>query len=107
MNTIAVFTTIDSLEQAHVIASSLVERNLAACVQISTIESFYKWQGAIQNEQEYRMLCKTTSERYADVESAIRELHTYDLPAIYSLDMVRAYEPFAEWVIEKSSGGEK
>ncbi len=53
------------------------------------------------------MLCKTTSERYADVESAIRELHTYDLPAIYSLDMVRAYEPFAEWVIEKSSGGEK
>jgi periplasmic divalent cation tolerance protein len=105
MTTIAVFTTIDSLDQAHVIASSLVERELAACAQISTIESIYTWQGAIQNEQEFRLLFKTTSERYADVEAAIRELHTYDLPAIYALDMVQAYEPFAEWVSENSSGG--
>jgi periplasmic divalent cation tolerance protein len=106
MKTIAVLTTIDGLEKAREIACALVERKLAACTQISTIESFYTWQGAIQKEQEFRILIKTTSERYAEVEAAIRELHSYDLPAIYAFDMVRAYEPFCEWVIENSSGGE-
>ncbi len=50
------------------------------------------------------MLLKTTSKRYADVEAAIRELHTYDLPAIYAFEMAHVFEPFAEWVMENSSG---
>ena len=106
MTTIAVLTTIDSIEQARVIARALVERKLAACAQISTIESVYTWQGSTQNEQEYRVLVKTTEGRYADVEAAIRELHTYDLPAIYAIGMVRVFEPYAEWVAANSSGGE-
>lgn len=104
MKTIAVFTTTDSLERARTIAAALVERKLAACAQISTIESLYTWQGATQNEQEFRVLVKTTFERYADVEAAIRELHSYDLPAIFAFEMVRAYAPFSAWVIEQSSG---
>lgn len=105
MTTIAVFTTTDSLEQARAIATALIERKLAACTQISTIESLFTWQGATQTEQEFRVLVKTTLERYPDVEAAIRELHSYDLPAIYAFDMVRAYEPFADWVVDNSSGG--
>lgn len=104
MKTIAVFTTTDNHEQARAIAATLVERKLAACAQISTIESVYTWQGATQNEQEFRVLLKTTSERYTDVEAAIRELHSYDLPAIYALEMARVFAPFAEWVTENSSG---
>ena len=105
MTTIAVVTTIDSLEQARVMAKALVERKLAACVQISTIESFYTWQGAAQNDQEFRVLVKTTDDRYADVEAAIRALHSYDLPAICAFESAHAFEPFAEWVAENSSGG--
>lgn len=104
MKKIAVFTTTDNREQARAIATTMVERKLAACAQISTIESVYTWQGATQNDREFRVLLKTTSERYADVEAAIRELHSYDLPAIYAFDMVRGYEPFLEWVVENSSG---
>ena len=106
MTTIAVFTTIDSIEQAHAIASALVERKLAACVQISTIESVYTWQGSTQNEPEFRVLVKTTEDRYAEVEAAIRELHSYDLPAIYAIGMERVFEPYAEWVAANSSGGD-
>ena len=106
MTTIAVFTTIDSLEQARVIARVLVERKLAACVQISTIESVYTWQGSTQNEQEFRLLVKTTEGRYPEVEAAIRELHSYDLPSIYAIGTVRVFEPYAEWVAANSSGGE-
>ena len=106
MTTIAVFTTIDGIEQARVIAKELVERKLAACVQISTIESVYTWQGSTQNEQEFRLLIKTTEARYPEVEAAIRELHSYDLPAIYATDMVHIYEPYAEWVAANATGGE-
>lgn len=104
MKAIAVLTSIDTLERARAIANALVGRRLAACAQISTIESFYTWQGSVQNEKEYRILLKTTDARYPDVEAAIRELHTYDLPAIYAFDMLRAYAPFSEWVLENSSG---
>jgi periplasmic divalent cation tolerance protein len=103
MKTIVVFTTIDSLEDARAIASALVERKLAACVQVSTIESVYAWQGAVQNDTEYRVVAKTTADRYADVEAAILDLHTYDLPAIYALDVAEAYAPYAEWVASNSN----
>lgn len=105
MTTIAVVTTIDSHERARAIAEELVERKLAACVQISTIASVYTWEGAVQNQTEYRLLAKTTEDRYADVESAIRELHSYDLPPILALSTSRVFEPFAEWVAENAAGG--
>jgi periplasmic divalent cation tolerance protein len=103
MKTIVVLTTIDNLEDARAIASALVERKLAACVQVSTIESVYAWQGAVQNDTEYRVVAKTTADRYADVEAAILDLHTYDLPAIYALDVAVAYAPYAEWVASNSN----
>ena len=82
MSTIAIMTTTDSLDEARAIAAALVERKLAACAQISSIQSFYAWEGAVQNDDEFRVLVKTTGDRYADAEAAIVEMHSYDLPAI-------------------------
>ena len=104
MDTIAVFTTIDSREQAEAIATSLVERRLAACVQISEITSVYDWQGAIENDREFRVMAKTLAERYAEVEAAIRELHSYDLPAVYAVPISRVFAPYAEWVKANTTG---
>lgn len=104
MDIIAVLTTTDSLEHARVIADALVERRLAACVQISSIESYYTWEGATQNDKEHRLLIKTARERYADIQSAILELHSYELPAIVGLDITDSYEPYAKWIVENSSG---
>ena len=104
MNTIAVFTTIDDAAQARAIAHDLVEQKLAACVQISAIDSVYDWQGETQEGQEFRLVLKTTRERYKDVETAIRRLHSYDLPAVYALEAVEAFEPYARWVDDNSRG---
>ena len=98
MDIIAVLTTTDSLAEAQAIASALVERKLAACVQISNIESFYSWEGATQNDREHRLLIKTTRERYEDVQAAILGLHSYDLPAVVAVEFSDAYPRFAEWV---------
>ncbi|MDJ0700751.1 MAG: divalent-cation tolerance protein CutA [Woeseiaceae bacterium] len=103
MSIVAVFTTIDSEQQAREIATELVQRKLVACVQVSNIESFYVWNGATQNDNEFRLMIKTTEEQYAAVEAAILELHTYELPAIYSVSLSNVYTPYAEWVTENSA----
>jgi periplasmic divalent cation tolerance protein len=101
---LAVFTTVASREQARKIASALVERRLVACAQISEIESFYRWRGSVQHEPEFRLLLKTTQARYAEVEAALRELHSYELPAIHAVAVENAYGPYAAWVEEASCG---
>jgi len=77
---------------------------LVACAQISAIESFYVWEGAIRQEPEWRILFKTTAGRYADVEAAIRERHPYELPAIYGVAVTGIGGSYADWVAEASSG---
>ncbi|MEJ8851819.1 divalent-cation tolerance protein CutA [Variovorax rhizosphaerae] len=104
MTPIAVVTTVGSRAEAQAMARALVERKLAACAQISEIESFYTWEGAVQNEPEFRVLFKTTRERYAAVESAIRELHSYDLPAIHAIAFEHIHAPYAQWVEDNSTG---
>lgn len=98
MKLIAVFTTVASREEARRIARTLVERKLVACAQISEIESFYHWDGAVQNENEFRLLLKTTDRNYRVVENAIKELHSYALPAIHALKFEHVYAPYAEWI---------
>jgi periplasmic divalent cation tolerance protein len=73
-------------------------------VQISNVDSVYVWDGKVQQSAEFRLLAKTTSERYRAVEEAICELHGYDLPAILGFEIQHAYEPFAEWVTGNASG---
>ncbi len=102
MKYIAVYTTTGSREEAQHIAKTLVERELVACAQISEIESFYHWDGATQNDHEFRLVLKTTEERYQAVEAAVATLHSYTLPAIYALAIEHIYPPFAEWVNERT-----
>ncbi len=98
MTPIAVITTVDSLDDAHALARSLVERRLAACAQISQIESFYRWEDAVQQEPEYRILFKTVAEQYAVVEAAIREMHPYELPAIHATAFEQVSAAYGQWI---------
>ncbi len=98
MDIIAVATTVGSEPAARSMAQELVSRRLAACAQISPIESFYWWKGAVHNDREYRILIKTSADRYAALEAAIRELHPYELPEIHAHCLDRVHEPYAAWV---------
>ena len=95
---IAVVTTVATREQAQALARALVELRLAACVQISAIESVYRWEGAVQSEPEFRLLCKTTAACWPAIEAAICARHGYALPQIcaFALDPVNA--SYAAWV---------
>ncbi|MDX9842319.1 MAG: divalent-cation tolerance protein CutA [Aquabacterium sp.] len=98
MTLLAVFTTLPNAESARELAQMLVERGLVACAQIDVVDSIYRWDGAIQHDQEHRLMLKTTSERYPALEATICEHHPYELPAVYAVPVSQALPPYAEWV---------
>lgn len=103
MDLLAVYTTVATREEARELAGALVDRRLAACAQIAEIESFYRWDGEVVNETEYRILFKTTEARWNAIESAIVDLHPYELPAIHAVEIEEVYEPYGDWVEDGSS----
>ena len=87
--TIQVSTTTATKADAERIAAALVERRLAACVQVGgPIRSCYRWQGKIETAEEWLCTAKTTREAYDQVEQAIRELHPYEEPEIIAVPIV-------------------
>jgi periplasmic divalent cation tolerance protein len=96
-----VLTTAGSEEEAGRIAAVLVERRLAACVQVvGPIVSRYRWQGKIEEEREWQCLAKTTRIAYAAVEAAIREVHSYDEPEIIASEIVAGSAGYLAWIEE-------
>lgn len=104
MSAIAVVTTVGNRKEARTLARALVEARLAACAQISRIESIYPWKGAIEHGKEYRVLFKTLDEHYPAVERAIRELHSYELPAIHAFALAHVSPDYAAWIEESVAG---
>lgn len=98
MKPISVVTTVATLADARALARALVERNLAACAQISQVESFYRWRGAVQNEPEFKIVFKSSAEHYARLEAVLSELHPYELPDIHAVALEQVYRPYAEWL---------
>ncbi|HEX6153621.1 MAG TPA: divalent-cation tolerance protein CutA [Solirubrobacterales bacterium] len=101
---VQVLTTAGSEEEARRIAEVLVERRLAACVQVvGPVVSRYRWQGAIEEGQEWQCLVKTTRAAYEGVEAAIREVHAYDEPEIIATPIVAGSAGYLAWIEENSA----
>jgi periplasmic divalent cation tolerance protein len=94
-----VSTTVGSEQEAEQLGAALVERRLAACVQIiGPIASRYRWQGAVERSQEWLCLAKTEAGRYPQLEAAIRELHSYDEPEIVATPIVAGSKGYLDWI---------
>jgi periplasmic divalent cation tolerance protein len=98
-----VLTTAGSEQEARKIAHALVERQLAACVNIAPrIESVYRWQGKVESAEEWLLVIKTTAERFAAVRDSIKELHSYDVPECIMLQIDDGSEPYLSWITEST-----
>ena len=95
---LAVFTTLHDRDAAAGLARSAVESRLAACVHIEEIRSVFRWDGAVQDEPEFRMLFKTADDRYDALAAHILEGHPYDEPALWAVPMVKGSESFFAWI---------
>ena len=98
MTAIAVVTTVGSKKEAQRLAHALVDAKLAACAQISKIDSVYAWKGKIESGKEYRVLIKTVEAQYSAVERAIRDMHSYELPAIHAFAFAHVSQTYGDWI---------
>ena len=96
-----VFSTTGSQEEARRIAQQLVERSLAACVNVlGPIESIYRWQGKVETAGEFLLLIKTTAERFPDVRDALVALHSYEIPECIAIDVADGSAPYLAWLAD-------
>ena len=97
-----VLSTCGSRKEAERIARDLVERRLAACVNIVPINSCYRWKGKINFDREYLIMAKTRSEVFTRLKSRILALHSYELPEIVSLQINDGYKSYLDWIGEET-----
>ena len=99
MSTLLVLTNLPDRAAAERLADSLIEKRLAACINIlAPCRSVYRWQGKVQHDEEHPLLIKTTAGRYALLEAAIRAGHPYELPEIIAVPIERGLHAYLEWV---------
>ncbi len=95
---IEVTTTVASHEQARALAASLLQRKLAACVQITATESHYRWQDQLQQDQEYQLRLKTRSDRFEAIARLLEEEHPYTLPQLLATHISDSSAAYAAWL---------
>ncbi len=96
-----VLTTAGSQQEAQQIARTLIDGRLAACVNIiPQIQSIYRWQGKVEDAQEWLLLIKTTDQAFERVRDAIGELHSYELPECISLSVEDGSAAYLNWISE-------
>jgi periplasmic divalent cation tolerance protein len=94
-----VYMTAGNLDEASQIAKELVQRRLAACVNIiDGMRSVYEWEGNIQEDQEVVMLAKTHADCLPALEKAVKGMHSYDCPCIVGVDVTGGNNAFLDWV---------
>ena len=94
-----VLTTAGSVDEARKIARALVERKLAACVNIvPQIESVYRWQGKMETAAEWLLVIKTEAAAFEGVRATIEALHSYELPECIELEVTEGDQEYLNWI---------
>lgn len=95
-----VTVTCASLTEAEGLASGILEKRLAACVQLTEITSFYIWKGASTRAPEVLMLIKTRRDRYQALEDHIVRHHAYEVPEIVQIPIQNGLPAYMAWIDE-------
>jgi periplasmic divalent cation tolerance protein len=103
MTALVVLTNLPDRGAAERLADALIEQRVAACVNIlAPCRSVYRWNGAVQHDEEYPLLIKTNADRYPALEAAIRAAHPYELPEIVAVKVESGLPAYLAWVTEET-----
>jgi periplasmic divalent cation tolerance protein len=106
VDTLLVFTNLPDRESALALARTLVDAQVAACVNVlGGCTSIYRWQGAVESADEVPVLIKTRAALYAEVERVIRARHPYDVPEIVAVPITHGLPAYLEWVTAETTPG--
>ncbi len=97
-----ILTTCGDEGEAEVLARLLIEKKLAACVQITGVTSLYEWEKEIQKDKELLLVIKARADLYGDIERAISDNHSYEIPEIIKIPIEDGLDAYLGWVDEVS-----
>jgi periplasmic divalent cation tolerance protein len=101
---VVALSTVGTAEDAERIARALVERRLAACVNVVPgVVSVYRWKGAVERDEERLLVIKTRAERLEALRQALVELHPYEVPELVALPVEAGHAPYLAWLDESVS----
>jgi periplasmic divalent cation tolerance protein len=96
---IQVFITVNNNEKAREIAHMLIEKRLAGCVQISgPVNSVYRWQGRIMEDQEWLLIVKSDRNHFIELENEVKRIHPYEVPEILALPVAEGNISYLNWL---------
>ena len=100
---VVLLTTIGATADVEPLARALIEERLAACVNVlPPMQSFFRWEGTVQGDQERQLMIKTSSARLEELQSRLRSLHPYELPEMLVLS-ARGSDDYLAWILESTS----
>ena len=104
MSALLVITNLPDRAAAEKLADALIRQRVAACVNIlAPCRSVYRWKAEVQHDEEHPVLIKTTLDRYAALEAAIRAMHPYELPEIVAVPIERGLPAYLDWVATETT----
>lgn len=104
---IVCLVTIDELEKATEIARLLVERELAACVNlVPQVRSIYRWKGEVCDDREVLMIIKTREELFEPLMEEVRRVHHYELPEVISWRIEKGFSDYLQWIHDSTASGD-
>ena len=99
-----VYSTFPTRDKAISAARALIESRHAACANVfGGITSVYRWQGAVQQEDETVLIAKTRGEKLQALIDALKNLHSYELPCIVAYPITGGFAPFLQWVADETA----
>jgi periplasmic divalent cation tolerance protein len=102
-NKIVVFSTCGSEEEARKIACMLIEKRLAACVNITApVTSVYRWKGAVEEAREFLLIIKSSRERFDELRIALESMHSYELPEVLALPVAEGSANYLAWLEDET-----
>lgn len=98
---VVILVTASSRQEALAIAQALVADNLAACVSFTQIHSVYTWQGKVNSDDEWQLVIKTHIDKFPQLETKIKAIHSYEVPEIIALPIVAGSLQYLNWISEQ------
>jgi periplasmic divalent cation tolerance protein len=103
---VVVMITASGEEEAARIGRELVEARLAACVNIiPSVRSLYRWEGSLQDDREVIMIVKSRKGLFDPLKEKVKELHSYEVPEILALPVVKGLDEYLSWMAEETRQG--
>jgi periplasmic divalent cation tolerance protein len=101
-DTVVVYVTAPSADEARTLAHALVDERLAACVNLLPVESVYRWEGQVEEAAETLLVIKSRRARLDALAARVRALHPYAVPEIIALPVVSGWPPYLQWIVDET-----